>query len=204
MIKVIKYAADGTFPDSRRKGNFLVGESTVAYGPTSTTGFYNGITPPEGGYTLYLAKETQGPSIFVFNTGTELLDFCNSSLGSEQSTIFGVIDWINEQSNYFVDPNYFEFTAKTDNSGVSSSTQFKLPLISSGSINFTSFMAAKTAATYSASNLDSIYNNWSQLTLTSNININFGSAKYNSTSQSGRNVLTSSPNNWTITDGGQQ
>ena len=162
MIKVIKYASDGTFPDSRRKGNFLVGESTVAYGPTSSTGFYNGITPPEGGYTLYLAKETQGPSIFSFDTGTELLDFCNNSLGSDQSTVFGVIDWINDQSNYFVDPNYFEFTAKTDNSGVSTSTQFKLPLVSNGTINFlvdwgdnstntiTSFNQAETTHTYSS------------------------------------------------------
>jgi surface protein len=69
--------------------------------------------------------------------------------------------------------------------------------------NFGGFMAGKTAANYSAANLDSIYNNWSLLTLKPNINITFGSIKYNSTAQSGRDVLTSSPNNWTITDGGQ-
>jgi surface protein len=162
MIKVIKYETVGTFPNSRRKGNFLVGESTVSYGPTDTTGFYNGIEPIEGGYTLYLAKETQGPSIFSFNTGSDLLDFCNTSLGANQTTVFGAIDWINEQSNYFVDPNYFEFTVKTDNTGVSTSTQFKLPLVSSGTINFlidwgdnstdtiTTFNQAQTTHTYSS------------------------------------------------------
>lgn len=161
MIKVIKYETIGTFPAARRKGNFLVGESTAPYGPTSTTGFYSGITPPEGGYTLYLAKETQGPSIYVFSNGTELLNFCNTYLSADQTTIFGVIDWINEQNDYFVDPNYFEIVVKTDNSGATSSTQFKLPLISDGAINFTvnwgdnttntitSFNQAETTHTYS-------------------------------------------------------
>jgi len=161
MIKVIQYATTGSASNSRRKGNFLVGESTVGYGPTETTGFYNGITPVEGGYTLYLAKESQGPSIYSFSTGTDLLNFCNNSLGADQTTVFGVIDWINGQSNYFVDPNYFEFTAKTDNSGASTSTQFRLPLVSSGTINFlvdwgdsstdtiTTFNQAQVTHTYS-------------------------------------------------------
>jgi surface protein len=137
MIKVIKYATTGSADNARRKGNFLVGESTVSYGPTSTTGFYNGIEPPEGGYTLYLNKETGGPSIYVFTGGTELLNFCNNNLSADQTTVFGVIDWINGQNDYFVDPNYFEFTVKTDNAGATSSNQFRLPLVSSGSINFT-------------------------------------------------------------------
>ena len=34
MIKSIKFQTDGTSSNTRRKGNFLVGESTVAYGPT--------------------------------------------------------------------------------------------------------------------------------------------------------------------------
>jgi hypothetical protein len=68
---------------------------------------------------------------------------------------------------------------------------------------FLNFMLGKTDLNYSASNLDSIYNNWSQLTLQPNVNITFGSVKYNSTSQSGKDILTSAPNNWTITDGGQ-
>ena len=69
--------------------------------------------------------------------------------------------------------------------------------------NIGNFMEGKTNSNYSAANLDSIYNNWSQLTLKPNLTITFGSIKYNSTAQSGKNVLTSSPNNWTITDGGQ-
>jgi surface protein len=136
MIKVIKKQPTGTFNATRRKGNYLIGESTVNYGPTEVTGFYGAIEPPEGGFTLYMDKETGGPSIKVFDTQQKLIDFCNEKLGSDQSTIFDTIDWINQQDDYFVDPNYFEFSVKTDNTGTSSSNQFQLPLISSGDINF--------------------------------------------------------------------
>jgi surface protein len=69
--------------------------------------------------------------------------------------------------------------------------------------NFGSFMSGKSSANYSAANLDSIYNGWSSRSVKPNINITFGTIKYNSTAQSGKNILTGSPNNWTITDGGQ-
>lgn len=68
--------------------------------------------------------------------------------------------------------------------------------------NFTSFMTGKTDSDYSATNLNAIYNGWSLLTLQPNLNISFGTAKYTLAGQSGRDVLTGAPNNWTITDGG--
>jgi surface protein len=70
-------------------------------------------------------------------------------------------------------------------------------------LNFTGFMSAKTAANYSAANLDSIYNNWSLLTLNPNLNISFGSIKYSTAGTIGKNRLLNSPNNWVISDGGQ-
>ena len=69
--------------------------------------------------------------------------------------------------------------------------------------DFNSFMIGKTNLNYSAANLDSIYNKWSLLAVKPNININFGTIKYNSTAQAGKDVLLGAPNNWTITDGGQ-
>jgi hypothetical protein len=67
---------------------------------------------------------------------------------------------------------------------------------------FTQFMDGKTDANYSTTNLNAIYNGWSLLTLQPNITISFNTIKYTSAGQSGRNILTSSPKNWTITDGG--
>jgi hypothetical protein len=65
---------------------------------------------------------------------------------------------------------------------------------------FTNFMATKTPATFSAANLDAIYNGWSVSGVKPNINISFGSAKY--TAAAARAVLIAAPNTWTITDGG--
>ena len=61
-----------------KKGNFWIGTGDVGKGPTSSTGFYNGITPPSGGYTIYLNKETGGPSIYTVNTEAQLTALTNS------------------------------------------------------------------------------------------------------------------------------
>ena len=71
-----------------------------------------------------------------------------------------------------------------------------------GVTNFTGFMAGKGAANYSAANLDSIYNGWSQLNVQPNITISFNTIKYTAAGQAGKDILTGAPNNWSITDGG--
>jgi len=69
--------------------------------------------------------------------------------------------------------------------------------VSSGFINF---MLGKTPSTFSAANLDAIYNGWSSRPVQSGLTITFGTAKYTSAGQAGRDILTSS--GWTIQDGG--
>jgi len=68
--------------------------------------------------------------------------------------------------------------------------------------NFLNFMAFKTNLNYSSTNLNSIYNGWSLLSVQPNITINFGTIKYTAGGSAGKLVLTSAPNNWIITDGG--
>lgn len=68
--------------------------------------------------------------------------------------------------------------------------------------NFAGFMTGKSDANYSSSNLDSIYNQWSLLTLLPNVTANFGTIKYTVAGSAGRAILTTSPNNWVIIDGG--
>lgn len=70
--------------------------------------------------------------------------------------------------------------------------------------NFVNFMFGKTASDFSTANLDAIYNGWSALgggVKPSKV-ITFGTAKYTAASSAGRAILTGSPNNWAITDGG--
>ena len=68
--------------------------------------------------------------------------------------------------------------------------------------SFTNFMTGKTAANYSTTNLNALYNGWSLLTVNPNLTLSLGSIKYTSAGQAGKNILTSAPNNWTISDGG--
>jgi len=68
--------------------------------------------------------------------------------------------------------------------------------------SFIDFMGGKSAANFSTANLDAIYNGWSSRPVLASKNISFGTAKYTSASSAGRAILTGSPNNWTITDGG--
>jgi len=68
--------------------------------------------------------------------------------------------------------------------------------------NIVFFMSGKTAANYSAANLDAIYNGWSTQSVQPNLTISFGSIKYTAAGQTGRDTLDNAPNNWTITDGG--
>ena len=59
MSNIIKYSG-GTSPNSIKSGNFNIGVNST---PTDLTGFYNGITPIIGGYTIYINKTENGPSI---------------------------------------------------------------------------------------------------------------------------------------------
>ena len=67
--------------------------------------------------------------------------------------------------------------------------------------NITGFMSGKTPATFSAANLDAIYNGWSSRPSQSNLSISFGTANYTIAGGSaGRAILVS--RGWTIVDGG--
>lgn len=68
--------------------------------------------------------------------------------------------------------------------------------------SFINFMSGKTDLDYSSANLDSIYNNWSLLSVQPNLTADFGTIKYTAGASAGRLVLTSAPNNWIINDGG--
>jgi hypothetical protein len=68
--------------------------------------------------------------------------------------------------------------------------------------NFSNFMHGKNPSTFSTANLDAIYNGWSSRTVKTPITITFGSTKRTSASNAGKSILTASPNNWVITDGG--
>jgi hypothetical protein len=61
-----------------KKGNYWIGTGDVGKGPTSVTDYYNGITPPSGGYTIYLNKASGGPSIYTAANDSQLISLTNT------------------------------------------------------------------------------------------------------------------------------
>ena len=92
---VIKYS---TTPDSKslKVGNFSLGVSNSAYGETSSTGYWNGISPPTSGYTIYENKVANGPSIRVPSSSAVLIDYANRLYsGSSITTEEGALSYFN-------------------------------------------------------------------------------------------------------------
>lgn len=87
---------------SLKKGNFYIGTLDVGKGPTSTTGFWNGITPPRGGYTIYVYKASNGPSIYVASNDSELVSFTNKIAGASYTTAAQCLAYFAEQTDSFV------------------------------------------------------------------------------------------------------
>jgi len=85
-----------------KRGNFYIGTGDVAKGPTSSTGYWNGITPPAGGYTIYLNKVSNGPSIYTVLNDSELISLTNKIAGSSYSTVSECLSYFIGQSDKMV------------------------------------------------------------------------------------------------------
>ncbi len=77
MPNAIKYSASAQTL-ALKKGNYWIGTGDVGKGPTSTTDYWNGITPPAGGYTIYLNKASGGPSIYTAANDSQLVSLTNT------------------------------------------------------------------------------------------------------------------------------
>ena len=86
-----------------KKNDFLIGVSTsVDYGPTVTTGFWNGISPPSNGYTVYAQKSSQGPSIRLASNDSELITIATQYGGTGMNTIYDALNYFNGNPTYMV------------------------------------------------------------------------------------------------------
>lgn len=102
MSNLIKTLGSTDKLNATRNTNFKIGvDGSDDYGPTSVTGFYNGITPPVGGYTIYVHKASQGPSIHVANDDSQCIFFLKS-FGATGSTISEVLNWSTGRTDLWV------------------------------------------------------------------------------------------------------
>jgi hypothetical protein len=98
MSNYIKYNTSSE-SNALRTGDFHFGVGDVAKGPTESTGYWNGYTPPSGGYTIYLNKASNGPSIYAPSNDSELISLTNQISGESFASATECLNWYNTQND---------------------------------------------------------------------------------------------------------
>jgi hypothetical protein len=102
MGNIVKFSTPVS-ANSIKSGGFNIGVNGT---PADLTGFYTGICPVNGGYTIYIDKVSDGPSIYAPQNDTDLVNI-TKTLGGNVSTAVEALVWINSQSNMtVVNSNY--------------------------------------------------------------------------------------------------
>ena len=83
MANVIRHKRDQPTKRGLKKGNTVVGTGEENYGPSSTTGYVAGITPPAGGYTIYTLSGENDPAIYVAESDNDLPAIARTLGGGE-------------------------------------------------------------------------------------------------------------------------
>lgn len=100
MANVIKYKTSQPTKRGLRKGNAVIGTGEENYGPTSTTGYVSGITPPDGGYVVYTLGIGDNPAIYVANSDSDLISIAKTiaaqNFHPSPTDIFG---WVTAGNN---------------------------------------------------------------------------------------------------------
>jgi hypothetical protein len=112
MSNVVKYN-ESLESETIRTGNFWIGVGDVGKGPTDITGFWNGVKPPNNGYTVYLNKPNNGPSIYQCFNDAELIETTNIISNNNFTTIFECFHYYQSQTDKFcVDKDYVTIVTK--------------------------------------------------------------------------------------------
>ena len=101
MPNSIKYSTTGDTL-SLRKGNFYIGTGDVGKGPTSGTSYWNGITPPSGGYSVYKNKVSGGPAIWTAASDNQLVSLTNNIEGTSFTTVQQCLTYFASQTDKMV------------------------------------------------------------------------------------------------------
>jgi hypothetical protein len=100
MPNPIKYTT-GTETLALKKGNFYIGTGDVGKGPSDVTGFYQGLSPSESGYVIYLNKEGApgGLSYHSAANDSELISFTNNLSGTSFTSATQCLNYYASQTD---------------------------------------------------------------------------------------------------------
>jgi hypothetical protein len=101
MPNAIKYK-EGNLTGSLQKGNVALGISVQ--GPTSTTGWYSGLTPDPNRYVVYKTDASNTPRIFYPADDSELIRLAKQegATGVNTGSAISVLSWMATQTNLMV------------------------------------------------------------------------------------------------------
>ena len=101
MPNTFKYSLN-TEPQSLKKGNFWIGSGDVGKGPTSSTGFWNGIDPVGGQFVIYVNKVSGGPSIRVAANTNDFIRLTNQIANANYTTRTQCLEYFATQTDKMV------------------------------------------------------------------------------------------------------
>ena len=101
MPNLIKYSGSNV-TGTVRQGNAALGVNRLDYGPTSTSGFYEGITPPDAGWTIYKVATGGLSMVHCANTDAELTNFATKLSGSSITSVADALAWAAGDANYII------------------------------------------------------------------------------------------------------
>ena len=87
-----------------KKGNLWIGTGDVGKGPSSSTAYYNGITPAAGGYTIYSYSATQTGNLSYFSAANDaaLIAETNRIAGTSYTTAAQCLSYFATQTDRMV------------------------------------------------------------------------------------------------------
>jgi hypothetical protein len=106
MGNYIKYSTNAQ-TNALKIGNFWLGPTNDGKGPTSSTGYYTAVTPPSGGYTIYLNKASGGPSIYTATNDAQLISLTNLIAGTSYTGVQQCFVYFYGQSDKLVVKNNY-------------------------------------------------------------------------------------------------
>lgn len=112
MPNILKHS-ETAVAKALKMGDLYMGGTDVDKGPTSSTGFYNGINPPVGGYTVYMNKASGGPSIVCPANDAELIAFTQKLTGESMADVNACFAYFAGESDKMVMHNPM-YTVVTD------------------------------------------------------------------------------------------
>ena len=81
-----------------KKGNFWIGTGDVGKG----SGYWNGVTPPSNGYTIYLNKSSNGPAIYTVSTEAQMVSLTNQIASQSFTTSGQCLNWFATQTDKMI------------------------------------------------------------------------------------------------------